>query len=291
MGNRLVALSSVLCLGLATALYAADNGSESLPVPPEPAEAPGVEAQDPAAGQAAEATDPAPEVPDDPEESAAGDSGAAAADLAATEPAAVGDAADDAPSTGDALAASDLPSSAPEGEDPAAAPAEDMIIAPIGDEVLDAPEGDATLLAGDFPPVDPTAPACREDTILLRGDFGKARFSVEVADDGPKRAQGLMHVKSMPPSFGMLFVYPSARPVSFWMKNTLIPLDMIFADQHGVVQRVHAMAQPRDLTPIPGGDNIQYVLEINGGMANMLGIKPGSQMRHPAISDPAWRCN
>ncbi|WP_418594098.1 DUF192 domain-containing protein [Ponticoccus sp. (in: a-proteobacteria)] len=258
MGNRLVALSSVLVLGLATALCAADEGAERLPIPSQTAGTPDAPAADPATAK------PATE--------------------------------DEARSPGAALAASDLPSAAAQSDDPdaVAAPARDKIvtpIAPIGQEDAAPPQGDATLLAGEFPAIDPTAPACREDTILLRGDFGKARFSVTVADDGPERAQGLMHVKSMPPSFGMLFVFPSARPVSFWMKNTLIPLDMIFADRHGVVRRVHAMAQPGDLTQIPGGDNIQYVLEINGGMAGMLGIKPGSQMRHPAISDPAWRCN
>lgn len=133
-------------------------------------------------------------------------------------------------------------------------------------------------------------PACRADTLLLRGGFGRARFSVDVADDGPERARGLMHVKQMPASYGMLFVYPSPRSVSFWMKNTLIPLDMIFADRHGVVQRVHAMAKPGDLSQIPGGEGIQYVLEINGGLAAMLGIEAGSEMRHPTISEAAWPC-
>ena len=77
------------------------------------------------------------------------------------------------------------------------------------------------------------------------------------------------------------------------MKNTLISLDMIFADATGTVRRVHEGAVPGDLTPIPGGADIQYVLEINAGMAKRLGIAEGAQMRHPAIASEkaAWPCD
>jgi uncharacterized membrane protein (UPF0127 family) len=89
----------------------------------------------------------------------------------------------------------------------------------------------------------------------------------------------------------MLFVYDAPQPVSFWMRNTLIPLDMIFADARGVVQRVHRGAVPLDETPIPGGDAIQYVLEVNAGVAERFGIEAGSEMRHPAIGPgAAWPC-
>ena len=134
--------------------------------------------------------------------------------------------------------------------------------------------------------------ACSPDTLFLRGDFGTARFSVAVADTGPKRSRGLMFEK-MARSQGMLFVYPRPQSVAFWMKNTLIPLDMIFADASGVVQRVHANAVPGDLTGIPGGDGIQYVLEINGGLSAQLGIEAGAQMQHPAIdqAQAAWPCD
>ena len=76
------------------------------------------------------------------------------------------------------------------------------------------------------------------------------------------------------------------------MKNTLIPLDMIFADETGTVRRIHENAVPLDRTPIPGGDGIQYVLEINGGMSATLGLSPGDEMRHPAIAQnlAAWPC-
>lgn len=136
------------------------------------------------------------------------------------------------------------------------------------------------------------ADECRDNQILLRGDWGQARFTVEVADDDVERSKGLMNRESMPGSAGMLFVYPAPGSIGFWMKNTLIPLDMIFADRTGTVRRVHHEAKPLDETPIFGGNDIQYVLEINGGLARSLGISEGSEMRHPAV-DPdnaAWPC-
>lgn len=137
-----------------------------------------------------------------------------------------------------------------------------------------------------------SAAACRDDTLWLRGDWGTARFTVTVADTGAERSRGLMFVEKMPQATGMLFVYPEPGPVAFWMKNTLIPLDMIFADASGVVQRVHSNAIPGDLTGIPGGDDIQYVLEINGGLSRRLGITAGSEMQHPSVTQTgaAWAC-
>ncbi len=134
--------------------------------------------------------------------------------------------------------------------------------------------------------------ACREDTLWIKGDWGQARFSVEVADTYDERAVGLMNRPSMPASAGMIFIYERTGPVSFWMRNTLIPLDMLFADEAGVIQHIHHRAIPLDETPIPGGDAIRYVLEINGGMAKSLGITEGSVMRHPFFLQEIanWRC-
>ena len=134
-------------------------------------------------------------------------------------------------------------------------------------------------------------PACRDDAVYLRGDFGTARFGVEIADDARERARGLMHRDSLPRSRGMLFIYGRPTYVSFWMRNTLIPLDMLFLDEHGVVQRVHHMATPLDETPIPGGHDILAVLEINGGLAKAMGLDEGTQLLHPAFGrDAAWPC-
>ncbi|UYV39542.1 DUF192 domain-containing protein [Rhodobacteraceae bacterium D3-12] len=132
---------------------------------------------------------------------------------------------------------------------------------------------------------------CRDDTVFLRGDWGSSRFTVDVVDTVRSRARGLMFVEEMPRSSGMLFVYPRPSAVSFWMKNTLIPLDMIFVDPRGVVQKVHHNAVPGDLTRIPGGRGILVVLEINGGLARDMGISKGSVMRHPAFGkDAVWAC-
>ncbi|MBL4917307.1 DUF192 domain-containing protein [Szabonella alba] len=115
---------------------------------------------------------------------------------------------------------------------------------------------------------------------------GSARFSVELADTPQSRAQGLMFRESMPKSRGMLFIYESPQRAVFWMKNTLIPLDMIFADATGLVTHVHSNAVPHDETGIDGGDGVLAVLEINGGLARRMGIGPGAALRHPAF-DPA----
>lgn len=131
------------------------------------------------------------------------------------------------------------------------------------------------------------AAGCAEDRVTIRGDWGQATFTVEIADTPATRAQGLMYVEAMPRMAGMLFVYDRPQPVSFWMKNTLIPLDMIFASPQGEILRVHENAIPGDLTPIPGGDGVQMVLEINGGLAARLGITAGDVMQHPSFGADA----
>ena len=136
------------------------------------------------------------------------------------------------------------------------------------------------------------AASCRADQVEISGDFGTVRFRVEVADTPASRAQGLMFVRHMPRMAGMLFVYERPETVSFWMENTYIPLDMIFADATGTVQRIHTDAVPLDRTPIPGGEAIQYVLEINAGLSESLGLSEGDILRHPAIAQDraAWPC-
>jgi uncharacterized membrane protein (UPF0127 family) len=131
------------------------------------------------------------------------------------------------------------------------------------------------------------AAACAEDRVTIRGDWGQATFTVEIADTPATRARGLMYVETMPRMAGMLFIYDRPQPVSFWMKNTLIPLDMIFASPRGEILRVHENAIPGDLTPIPGGDGVQMVLEINGGLAARLGISAGDIMQHPSFGADA----
>lgn len=135
--------------------------------------------------------------------------------------------------------------------------------------------------------------ACRVDSVSLRGDWGEARFSVEVADDAIERQKGLMNRPDMPMGAGMLFVYHQTRVLSFWMKNTLIPLDMIFLDEAGTVVKVHENAIPLDLTSISSGVPARYVLEINGGLARAIGISEGTELRHPAVLQhlAVWPCH
>lgn len=133
---------------------------------------------------------------------------------------------------------------------------------------------------------------CSPSVVAIKGDFGQARFNIEVADDAGERAQGLMFRESMPYASGMLFVYESPRSVAFWMRNTLIPLDMIFIDSTGTIAHIHENAIPLDETPIPGGDQILAVLEINAGLSKRLGLETGNVLQHEAFtpSTAAWPC-
>jgi uncharacterized membrane protein (UPF0127 family) len=141
-------------------------------------------------------------------------------------------------------------------------------------------------------PVPLLAQSCRDDVAEFRWPGGGARFTVEIADDPAEQTQGLMFRETLAASRGMLFVYPEARPVSFWMRNTLIPLDMVFVDASGRVALVHPMAVPGDLTPIPGPKDTLMVLEIRGGLAAGLGLTEGAELRHPRVPQKgaAWPC-
>ncbi len=102
-----------------------------------------------------------------------------------------------------------------------------------------------------------------------------------------------MHRTELPAGAGMLFVYEHPQSVAFWMRNTLIPLDMIFVDIRGEIVHLHENAQPLDETPIPGGDSVFAVLEINGGLSRRIGFKVGDTLRHPAFpaEGSLWSCD
>ena len=134
--------------------------------------------------------------------------------------------------------------------------------------------------------------ACTIDRVSIKSGASEVRFTVEVAQTDQERAVGLMNRKSMPKSSGMLFVFPSSGPVSFWMRNTYIPLDMIFLDDRGIVKKVHEAAVPLDETPIHGGNEIKLVLEINAGLAKRYRISTGSLLQHPLVGhNAAWPCD
>ncbi|MFD1880390.1 DUF192 domain-containing protein [Paracoccus pacificus] len=125
--------------------------------------------------------------------------------------------------------------------------------------------------------------------VFTRADGSTTSFQVEIADDPSERAQGLMNRRSLADDAGMLFIYESPQQASFWMRNTLIPLDMLFIDPRGKVARVHPMARPLDETPIPGaapGDPAPerlMVLEIAGGQAAKQDLKEGAVLSHPRL--------
>jgi uncharacterized membrane protein (UPF0127 family) len=136
------------------------------------------------------------------------------------------------------------------------------------------------------------AASCSEGRVDLRGGWGQASFEVEIADDSAERARGLMHREELDRWAGMLFIYERPQRVVFWMKNTPISLDMLFVDVSGTVTRIKRNAVPMSRAVIEGGDSVYAVLEINGGMAEELGVVEGTVLRHPRF-DPAgaaWPC-
>ncbi|OCC22990.1 hypothetical protein MB02_14615 [Croceicoccus estronivorus] len=104
------------------------------------------------------------------------------------------------------------------------------------------------------------------------------RFSVEVARTGEEQAQGLMFRTQMGADEGMLFPFEPPRQVSFWMKNTVIPLDIIFVGTNGRVSNIAANAEPYSLVPRSSAGPVEAVLELNGGRAEELGIVPGTRV-------------
>lgn len=99
-----------------------------------------------------------------------------------------------------------------------------------------------------------------------------------VAATQAHHARGLMFVTAMEDHAGMLFVYPEPRVVAMWMKNTFIPLDMLFATAEGEIKRIHRDAVPHDTTVISSRHAVSLVVELNAGRADALGIKPGDRL-------------
>jgi uncharacterized membrane protein (UPF0127 family) len=103
-------------------------------------------------------------------------------------------------------------------------------------------------------------------------------FTVEVARTEAEQARGLMHRESLAPDAGMIFPFSQPRPASFWMKNTLIPLDMIFIRADGTIARIAANTVPHSLEPVGVSEPVAAVLEIAGGRAAQLGIREGDRV-------------
>jgi uncharacterized membrane protein (UPF0127 family) len=116
---------------------------------------------------------------------------------------------------------------------------------------------------------------------------GPQRFSVELALSPQQQQQGLMFRQQMAPDAGMLFVFPQTQPTAFWMKNTLIPLDMLFIAADGRIVDIHERAVPLSEASIPAKEPVKAVLELNGGTVERLGIKLGDVVHHPAFGNAA----
>ena len=127
--------------------------------------------------------------------------------------------------------------------------------------------------------------ACADDSRLVVHSGETAhQFTVEVVDNEQDRAQGLMFRTELAPDAGMLFDFNEARPVSFWMRNTFIPLDMIFIRTDGTIANIHVNARPQDPTSIPSDGPVEFVLEIPGGRSVELGIAAGDTVEHARIT-------
>jgi len=109
-------------------------------------------------------------------------------------------------------------------------------------------------------------------------------FSVELASSPAQLSQGLMFRRSLAIDSGMLFDFGSPRQVAMWMKNTLIPLDMLFMDRDGRVIFIEEFAVPGTLQPRGPSDPVRAVLEVAGGTARRLGLKPGDRVEHPLFA-------
>jgi uncharacterized protein len=119
-------------------------------------------------------------------------------------------------------------------------------------------------------------------TIATQG--GARKFSVEVMRDDAGRSRGLMFRRHMASDHGMLFDFERTEPVTMWMKNTYLPLDMVFIRQDGTVARVAADTEPLSTAIIPSNGPVLAVLELNAGTAARLGIKPGDRVEHPMFT-------
>ncbi|MEI6408484.1 MAG: DUF192 domain-containing protein [Bacteroidota bacterium] len=129
------------------------------------------------------------------------------------------------------------------------------------------------------PPAEPAF--VKEGELIFRSPDGQknlTRLEIEIADDSYQRQQGLMFRKKMPDSRGMLFTFEAPEEQSFWMHNTYIPLDIVYINDKLEVVSIQKNCATLNDTPLPSGKPAQYVVEINAGLSDKLGIKPGSKV-------------
>jgi hypothetical protein len=123
-------------------------------------------------------------------------------------------------------------------------------------------------------------------TLEIASKTGVHAFTVELADNDAAREKGLMFRKVLPEGQGMLFDFHADAPVSFWMENTYIPLDMIFIRGDGSILRIAENTTPLSTKIIPSGGPVRAVLEVIGGTARKMGIAPGDKVASPIFKNP-----
>lgn len=143
------------------------------------------------------------------------------------------------------------------------------------------------LLAAAFLTVHPqtvwaaeAVPAIKTETLKIKSGKKTHIFNIEIADTDPVREQGLMFRDRLPEKGGMLFAFQNDDIRYFWMRNTLIPLDILFIRADGVIHHIHPMAVPLDETPISSNGPVRAAIEIAGGQAAKLGLKSGDKVYH-----------
>ena len=127
---------------------------------------------------------------------------------------------------------------------------------------------------------DPGAPAPKEAVTIELVGGGKYVFNVEVVKEPKARDRGLMFRQSLADDGGMLFDYDPPQQISFWMKNTYIPLDIIFINAKGVILNIAAETTPLSLAPLPSSGEARGILELKGGTCAKLGIMAGDRVHH-----------
>lgn len=123
-------------------------------------------------------------------------------------------------------------------------------------------------------------PTLPQSDLVINTAKGPQRFRVELADNDMSRSRGMMFRTSMAPDAGMLFDFKQEQMASFWMRNTLLPLDMLFIKADGIILNIHQRAIPHDESGVNSTGPVRAVLEVNGGTVSRLGIKPGDRVDH-----------
>lgn len=129
----------------------------------------------------------------------------------------------------------------------------------------------------------PAAVAQETSTLTVEAMTGPQQFEVEVAATPEQQQRGLMYRRSLAPDAGMLFPFPAPKQAVFWMRNTYVPLDLLFIAPDGRIESIHAHARPLDKSGIASHGKVIAVLEILAGEAARRGIRPGDRVLHPLL--------